>query len=277
MKTEGSFKNKDAQDIIYKAFLPERPKAAVVLVHGLGEHAAKYGYFGESAYEKGMAFFAYDQRGHGRSDGPKCHADSFGDLVEDLRQFVEIAKIESLCDEVFIVGHSMGGLTSLLFSIKYGGGIKGTIVSAPALRFMNSPSGIEGGIVEILALLCPSLTTPNRIPFEYLSHDTEMINETKDDRYSQRVISFRMFTEAKRSAAYVLGNAAAINVPVLLLHGTGDKVIDPAGTKELFQKISSGDKEIKLYEGLYHELLRETTRQEIIDYILGWIAKRTGR
>lgn len=277
MKTEGSFKNKDAQNIIYTAFLPERPKAAIVLVHGLGEHSAKYGYFGESAYEKGMAFFAYDQRGHGRSDGPRCHADSFGDLVEDLRQFVEIAKIESLCDQVFIVGLSMGGLTSLLFSIKYGGLIKGAVVSAPALRFMNPPSGIEGGIVEVLALLCPSLTTPNRIPFEYLSHDTELINETKDDRHTQRVISFRMFTEAKKSAAYVLANAAAINVPVLLLHGTEDKVIDPAGTEELFRKISFGDKEIKLYDGLYHELLRETGRQEIIDHILNWIAKRAGR
>lgn len=277
MKTEGSFKNKDAQNIVYTAFLPERPEAAVVLVHGLGEHSAKYGFFGESAYKKGMAFFAYDQRGHGHSDGPRCHADNFGDLVEDLRQFVEIAKIESLCDKVFIVGLSMGGLTSLLFSIKYGSLIKGTVVSAPALRVMNPPSGIEGGIVEMLALLCPSLTTPNRIPFEYLSHDTGLINETKDDRYSQRVISFRMFTEAKKSAAFILANAAAINVPVLLLHGTEDKVIDPAGTKELFQKIPSGDKEIKLYDGLYHELLRETSRQEIIDHILDWIAKRTGR
>ena len=277
MKTEGSFKNKDAQNIIYTAFLPERPKAAIVLVHGLGEHSAKYGYFGESAYEKGMAFFAHDQRGHGRSDGPRCHADSFGDLVEDLRQFVEIAKIESLCDKVFIVGLSMGGLTSLLFSIKYGGLIKGTVVSAPALRFINPPSGIEEGIVELLALLCPSLTTPNRIPLEHLSHDTELIKETKGDKYSQRVISFRMFTEAKKSAAYVLANAAAINVPVLLLHGTEDKVIDHAGTEELFRKISSGDKEIKLYDGLYHELLRETGRQEIIDHILNWIEKRTGR
>jgi len=277
LRFEGSFKNKDAQSIFYRAFVPEKPKALLVLVHGLGEHSAKYGYFGESAYEKGMAFFAYDQRGHGRSDGPRCHADNFGDLMEDLRQFVEIAKIGSLCDKVFIVGLSMGGLTSLLFSIKYGGMIRGTVVSAPVLRFMHPPSGIEEGIVEILALLCPSLTTPNRIPFEYLSHDTELINETKDDRYSQRVISFRMFTEAKRSAAYVLGNAAAINVPVLLLHGTEDKVIDPAGTKELFRKISSGDKEIKFYDGLYHELLRETGRQEIIDHILDWIAKRTGR
>lgn len=277
MKTEGSFKNKDAQNIIYRAFLPEKPKAAVVLVHGLGEHSAKYDYFGEDAYEKGMAFFAYDQRGHGRSDGPRCHVDKFDDLVEDLRQVVEIAKIESLCDEVFIVGTSMGGLTSLVFSIKHGGRIRGMVASAPALRFANPPSGIVTGMAGLLSHLCPRLTTPNRIPFEYLSHDKEMIEETKDDKYSQRIISFRLFTEMKNAMGYAFENAAAIKVPVLLLHGKEDKVIDPSGTKDLYDKITFGDKEMRSYDGLYHELLRETKRQEIINYILDWITKRTGR
>ncbi len=277
MKTEGYFKNKDAQDILYRAFLPERPKAVIVFVHGLGEHSAKYDYFGESAYERGMAFFEYDQRGHGRSDGPRCHVDRLGDFVEDLRQFVEIAKIESLRDEVFVVGHSLGGLTSLIFSIKYGDRIKGVIASAPALRLVRPPSGIEAGMAELFSHLCPRITTPNKVPFEYLSHDEKLIEETKNDKYPQRILAFRLFTEMKAGMKYALENAAAIKVPVLLLHGTGDKLIDLSGTKDFYDKVISGDKEIKLYDGLYHELLRETERQEIIDYILDWIAKRAGR
>ena len=274
MKTEGSFKNKDAQNIAYRVFIPEKPKAAVILVHGLGEHSAKYNYFGDDAFSRGMAFFAYDQRGHGRSDGPRCHVDAFDDFVEDLRQFVEIAKIESLCEDAFIVGLSMGGLTSLIFSIKYGGMIKGAVACAPALRFASPPSGIVAGTAGLLSVLWPELTTPNRVPFEYLSHDRELINKTRDDKYSQRVLSFRLFTESVNAAAYALGNAAAIKIPVLLLHGTEDKVIDPSGTVEVFQKIAFKDKEIKLYDGLYHELLRETKRREITDRILDWISKR---
>ena len=278
MRTEGSFKNKDAQNIIYTAFLPERPpKTAMVFVHGLGEHAAKYGYFGESACEKGLAFFAYDQRGHGRSDGPRCHIDTLDDFTEDLRQFVEIAKIESLCDEVFVMGHSMGGLTALIFSMKYGDRIKGVIASAPVLRLVKPPSGIKAGIVDLFSRLFPRFTTPNRIPFGYLSHDLKLVEETKNDRYSQRILSFRLFTEMERGMKYALENAAAIRVPILLLHGTGDKVIDLSGTKDFYDRIVFRDKEIKLYDGLYHELLRETERQEIIDYILNWIAKRAGR
>ncbi|MDD5546165.1 MAG: lysophospholipase [Candidatus Omnitrophica bacterium] len=274
MKTEGSFKNKDAQNIFYRAFIPEKPKAAVILVHGLGEHSAKYNYFAEDACKKGMAFFAYDQRGNGRSGGFRCHVDRFDDLVEDLRQFVGIAKIESLCDDAFIVGLSMGGLTSLLFSMKYGGMIKGAVVCAPALRFVSPPTGIEAGMAGLLSFFLPRLTTPNRVPFEYLSHDKELVEKTKGDKQSHRVISFRLFSEATKAAAYALENAASVKVPLLLLQGTGDKVVDPSGTKEFFRKMTFADKEIKLYDGLYHELLRETERQEITDYILGWIAKR---
>ena len=277
MKTEGSFKNKDAQNIIYKAFLSGKPGAAIVFVHGLGEHSAKYDYFGERAYERGITFFAYDQRGHGRSDGSRCHVDRFDDFVEDLRQFVEIAKAESLRDEVFIVGHSMGGLAALIFSIKYGDRIKGVIASAPVLRLVKPPCRIEAGMVKLFSRLCPRLTTPSRIPFEYLSHDKELIRETKDDKYSHRILSFRLFTEMEGGMKYALENAPAINIPVLLLHGTGDKVTDVSGMSDFYDKVISGDKEIKLYEGLYHELLRETKRREIIDYILDWIAKRTGR
>jgi len=98
LKFEGSFKNKDAQNIIYRAFIPDSPKAVVVLAHGLGEHSMKYGYFGDMLYSAGIAAFLYDQRGHGRSQGRRVCVGDFGDYVSDLRQMAAIAKVEALCD-----------------------------------------------------------------------------------------------------------------------------------------------------------------------------------
>lgn len=274
MKFEGSFKNKDAQNLVYRAFIPEDPKAAVVLVHGLGEHSLKYDSMAEMFYDKGFAFFSYDQRGHGRSDGKRVFINKYADLLEDLRQFTDIAKVESLHEDVYLLGLSVGGLTSLIFSIQYGDRIKGVIASAPALRFKKPPSGIEVSLAEPLAFLFPAFTTPNRIPFECLTHDTELIEAQKADKLSLRIISFRMFTEMREAMSYAFDNAAKINTPTLLLHGTDDKVTDPDGTKEFYDKINSGDKEIKLYDGLYHELLRETNRREIIGDIIDWVSKR---
>lgn len=277
MKFEGSFKNKDAQNLVYRAFIPEDPKAAVVMVHGMGEHSLKYDYMAEMFYDKGFAFFSYDQRGHGRSDGKRVFINKYADLLEDLRQFTEIAKVESLCEDVYLLGLSAGGLTSLIFSIQYGGKIRGVIASAPALRFKKPPSGIEVGLAAPLAFLFPTLTTSNRVPFECLTHDAAVIAAQKTDKLSLRIISFRMFVEMRKAMKYVFDNASKIKVPALLLHGTGDNVIDSNATKEFYDKMCSADKEIKLYDGLYHELLRETDRREIIGDIIDWVSKRAGK
>lgn len=277
MKFEGSFKNKDAQNLIYRAFIPENPKAAVVLVHGMGEHSLKYDYMAEMFYDRGIAFFSYDQRGHGRSDGKRACINRFTDLLDDLRQFTDIAKVESLRENVYLLGLSVGGLTALVFAIQYGEKIKGVIASAPALRLKEQPTGIVASLAGPLAFLFPTLTTPNRVPFEYLTHDAAVIEAQKTDKLSLRIISFRMFVETKKAMKYVFDNASKIKVPALLLHGTGDKVIDANATKEFYGKISSADKEIKLYDGLYHELLRETNRREIIGYIIDWVSKRAGK
>ncbi|MFA5165129.1 MAG: lysophospholipase [Candidatus Omnitrophota bacterium] len=279
MKFEGSFKNKDAQNIIYRAFIPGDPKAVVVLAHGLGEHSLKYGYFGEMLYSSGIAAFLYDQRGHGRSQGRRVYAADFGDYVSDLRQMVGIAKVEALCDKVFIVGLSMGGLLALEYAIKYGTGkdaIKGVAVSAPALKLKAPPSGVEKGIVEFIALFMPRLTTPNRIPFEWLTHDKQLMKDTKEDKLSQRVISFGLYIEMTKAMRFVSGNIGKLEVPALFMQGTDDKVVDMDGVREIFEKIPVKDKELALYEGMYHELLRETQRDKVMGRIAEWVLKRAG-
>ncbi len=277
MEFEGSFKNKDAQNLIYRAFIPEGPRASVILVHGLGEHSLKYGYFPKRFYEGGIAVFLYDQRGQGRSDGQKGHVDRFEDYLDDLKQFTEIVKAETLCEDVYLVGLSLGGLISLLFAIDHGEEIRGVVVSAPALRLKNPPSGIEANLAVPMAGLFPRLTVPNRIPFAHLTHDMAMISETKADRLSLRMLSFKLFAEMTKAMKCAFDNASKIDIPALLLHGTEDKVIDVEAAKEFYEKMKSSDKEIKLYDGLYHELFRETRREEILGYTFDWISKRAGK
>ncbi len=274
MRSEGCFKNKDAQNLVYRAFIPEVPKASVIVVHGLGEHSLKYLPLAEKFYRAGIAAFLYDQRGHGYSQGKKGHVDRFDDYLEDLKLFTEIVKAESLSEDVYLIGNSMGGLISIIFAIKYADRIKGIIASSPELRLKNPPGGIEAALLGPLAFLFPSVTTSNRVPFEDLTHDAAMIEEQKADKVSLRMISFRLFVEMTRAMKYTFDNASLLKTPALFLHGAADRVTDPQATKEFFEKIGAADKKLKLYEGLYHELLREMKREEVMDYILDWVSKR---
>ncbi|MFH0771065.1 MAG: alpha/beta hydrolase [Candidatus Omnitrophota bacterium] len=274
MKFEGSFKNKDAQNLIYRAFIPSNPRASVIFVHGLGEHSLKYDFVAEWFYNRAIAFFIYDQRGHGRSQGNRCHAARFDDLVEDLRQVVNIAKAETLREDAYLFGLSMGGLAAIIFALKHSDEIKGVVVSAPVLRLKEPPSKLKVFWAGAFSYLFPSLTVLNGISFESLTHDTAAIAETKTDKFSQQIISLRLFSEMTKSAGYALENARDIKIPILLLQGTEDKVVDVDAIKEFYEKIAVKDKQMALYEGLYHELLRETNKVEIIKRVLNWISER---
>lgn len=274
MKFEGSFKNSDAQNLIYRAFIPEGPLGSVVFVHGLGEHSLKYDGFAERFYKNGIAAFLYDQRGHGRSEGRRGHVNRLEELVEDLRHFVDIVKVQTLRQDVYLIGQSLGGLLSIIFAIRYGKEIKGVVASSPALRLKNPPSGAETVVAKTMMFLDPALTVCNRVPFEDISHDERAVLETKEDKLSHRLISVRLYFEMMDAMRYAFDNISKIGVPILLLHGTGDKVVDADATREFYEGLTSSDKEIKLYPELYHELFREVNKDEIQGHVLNWVLKR---
>lgn len=274
MRFEGSFKNSDEQNLIYRAFIPEDPKASVIFVHGLGEHSLKYDAFAEVFYKNSIAAFSYDQQGHGRSEGKRGYVNRFEDLVKDLRHFVDIVKVETLKEDVFLIGQSLGSLISIVFAIRYSKKIKGVVASSPALRLGNPPSGLETAAAKLLTFFIPALTIFNRIPFEYISHDEKAILETKEDKLSHRMISIRLYLGMLEAMKYAFDNVSKIEVPILLLHGTGDKVTDVNATREFYDGLRSVDKEIKLYPKLYHELFREVEKEKIQGDVLSWVLKR---
>lgn len=271
---EGSFKNCQAQNLSYRAFIPDEPKASVIFVHGLGEHSLKYDAFAERFYKEGFAAFSYDQRGHGRSQGRRAYVNRFEELLEDLKQLVNIAKTQTLAEGVYLIGQSLGGLVSLVYAIKYGSEIKGVVASSPALRLKSPPSVIEIILAKLLISFIPQLAVGNRIPFEDISHDEDAIAEAKADKLSHRLISIRLFFEMLEAMRYAFDNISKIEVPVLLLHGTGDRVTDADATKEFYESLSCADKEIKLYPELYHELFREINKEQIQKQVLDWVLKR---
>jgi acylglycerol lipase len=245
-------------------------KAHVGIVHGIGNHGGGYAALAETLAAGGYTVHAIDQRGHGRSDGPRVSVDRFGDLVEDLRTF--IAKIRACAgtEPVFLFGHSWGGLVSLAYAISWQDEIDGLVLCAPGIRpAAASPEQIA--VVRELARTAPD-TPAVEVNLDKLSRNPLAQQAFNDDPLVHRGrIPARMAVETLDAISEVTTNIARITLPILLLHGTEDHVADPSGSQFVYDHVASTDRTLKLYDGLWHQLFNEPERDEVLTDLSDWI------
>lgn len=251
----------------------DSPIARVVIVHGYAEHGKRYHEFAAYLNNLGIDVLSYDQRGHGMTGGLKAFIARFEYLLDDLNVVLNQAKSDDL--PLFLFGHSMGGLVAVLYCIErditY---LKGMIISAAALKLDDDLSPIMQKLAPILGFLFPTLpTTP--LDTTYLSR-----NETNLKEYLNDPLIYVKGTRARTGAEMIKSIKRAnkifekLNIPFLAMHGTADKLTDPKGTVRLLELAQSTDKEIELYDGLYHELIHEPEKDKVYKDISSWILKR---
>jgi acylglycerol lipase len=262
---EGYFEGVGKVNLFYRHWKITEPKAVVIRVHGFGSHSGRIKHVGQFLLEEGVNFSSYDQRGHGKSGGIRGYVDTFQELLDDLYRFVELSKIES--SPTFLLGSSLGGLISLLFSIKNPNAIEGVIASAPFLKLGPAVTLSSEDIDEFqkLAVLYPAA-------FFKFDYTNQVTSQTEEDDLMHNTMSVKLFSEILRAQKIVLDCARFIVVPSLLLHGSADTIADPSGSVELFDKITNPDKKLILYKSIKHVLLGngDEARLVLMD-IINWI------
>jgi alpha-beta hydrolase superfamily lysophospholipase len=250
----------------------ERPRRGVVLiVHGLGEHSGRYEHVAAALNDMGIEAVGYDQRGHGRSGGPRGgipHADA---LVDDLRHvFDAVATEDPAWKPPFLLGHSMGGAVAARAAT--GGFVtpRGLILSSPALAASLSP------VQRLLALagrLMPDRAVANGLPVDVLSHDEAEIAAYRADPHVHDRISTRLFDFIVSAGAAARADAARLQVPTLGLVAGADRFVDAAGTRAFFAALRPGIGTLHVYDGLYHELFNERAadRARVLTDLRGWL------
>ena len=146
-------------------------RALIVLAHGYAEHIGRYEHVAAYFVARGYAFYAFDQVGHGKSEGKRGHVNAFADYLADLKRFIAFAQEREPGQPTFLLGHSMGGLVSLAFGERQPAELRGIIVSAPALRLAMPVPAWKLGLGKALSGVVPSLALANGIPSEFLTHD----------------------------------------------------------------------------------------------------------
>ena len=245
-------------------------KGEVLLVHGANEHVGRYGHLVAGLNEAGFSVTAVDLRGHGKSYGKRGHVLAWSDYCDDVRTAAGVAG-----KPVFVIAHSMGGLVALDTLRAPGFDVRGVVLSNPLLGLAFTPPKAKTFGAKLLSRVVPALSLGNEVVVEHTSRDPAAQEAYRRDPLISKTLTPRWFVEMQEARARVAGAVSSIGFPLLMLLGTGDKITCPNTAKEVFGSYGGDDKKIVSYEGLYHEILNEPERDQVVADIVEWLKART--
>lgn len=247
--------------------IPDMPKAIVVLVHGLCEHQGRYDYLVGAFNDVGIGIYRFDHRGHGRSEGERTYFDSWDNPVDDTNVILDFAIEQNPDLPVFLVGHSMGGYTVVGHGIKYPGKIDGAVLSGPlvfdhARLIADVPTG-EDPHTKLNNELGEGVCSVKAIRDDYLA-----------DQYNTKTFTLGLCYALNDGVAHFKEKIADYTEDAFILHGELDSLVSTQDAKDLFEQISSKDRQLKIYGNLFHEIFNEYARDEVIQDAYRWILNR---
>ena len=257
-------------------WLPDsEPKAVVLLVHGIAEHIGRYDHVAQAFVSADFAVYGYDHRTHGKSDGdPRTYINPFTQAIDDLALVVTHVRQENPTQKLFVYGHSMGSLISNLYILKNQDIVAGWISSGSPLTSDSNTPALVVQILSFISKFAPTLQLVN-IPPTDLSHDQNIVQAyIHDPLVNAKPTRLGMASAIISHSKTVISQLNTLRLPILLLHGNADKICPMSASKLIYEKASSADKTLKIYEDLYHEIHNETLYGRIMSDIIEWIMGR---
>jgi alpha-beta hydrolase superfamily lysophospholipase len=262
---EGFFSSAGELKLYYRFYPKEAAEHTLVIVHGHGEHCGRYEKFAAVLKDYPVSIATLDLRGHGRSEGAEVYVDSYEDFLQDITAFVLFLESQGWVRGKFILlGHSNGGLISCHWAMRHPEKIQAMILSSPFLGLrLPKPLRI---LNYLLNRLCPRFVYQNPIYPPYLTHNLAEVENYKKDRLIRRKISVRLLNEMilyiRKLESF---GEFQLPFPVYILAAGQERVVDLRKTKNFFQKLRVPAKELKIFEGFYHEIFNELEQEKVFD------------
>jgi len=268
---EMQWQSKDGLKLFAQKWEPKgKVKGVICLVHGLGEHSSRYTHWVEKLNKAGYAFLSFDLRGHGRSEGQRGHTPSYDHYADDVSILLENAAALYHGKPCFLYGHSLGGIIVLYYLIQRQPQLSGAIVTSAGLRNAIQEQKVKVLVARLLGRIMPKGSMASGLEQEALSRDAAVVEAYRSDPLVHDRVSFGLGLSSINSIDYILNNANRINVPLLLMHGTADRLAYCSGSEELAGQVS-GDCTLKLFEVLYHEPHNEPEQEEVFASLKKWL------
>ena len=270
---ESSFEGVGGLKIFTRSWQPAAaPRAVLVIVHGFNSHSGQYFWAAEQFAANGLAVYALDLRGRGRSEGERFYVEKIDDFTDDVETLVKQAKSENPGLPVYVLGHSAGGVTSCVYTLEHQDEIDGLICESFAYE-LPVPD------IALAFLKGLSYITPHTHVFSLnnkdFSRDPAVVESMNED------ILIKGESQPAQTAAAMLRASERlkkefplITLPVLILHGSEDHATKPSGSQHFYEQAGSTDKTLKIYEGHFHDLLNDIDKEVVMADIQNWLDER---
>jgi alpha-beta hydrolase superfamily lysophospholipase len=273
-RREGSFIGFHDVRLYYQAWLPAQVPSRGVLVnlHGLGDHSGLYPAIANYFPARGIAVYGFDMRGNGRSPGQRAYVGGWEEYREDLHAFV--AKVRALEGQpMFLLGNSLGGLVVLDYVLHHGNGLAGVIAAAPVLGDVGVPRYLMA-LGRIMSRIWPRFSLEVGMDLSGLARDPAVVATVLADPLFHRRGTARLSTEVTGAVDRVHARAGELTLPLLILHGSSDRMVPPDGSREFFTKLRGPDRTIREYPGAYHGLFADLNYGEVLEDLDRWLQAR---
>jgi alpha-beta hydrolase superfamily lysophospholipase len=272
---EETIKGSSGLNIFVRSWRPDgKPRAALVIVHGFNSHSGYYGWVAEQLVETGLAVYALDLRGRGKSDGERFYVETFSDYVADVEALMALVKSREPGLRVFLLGHSAGGVVSCIYTLEHQAELAGLVCESFAFQVPAPDFALAA--LKGLSHLAPHAHVL-KLPNEAFSRDPKVVEEMNTDPLiAHEVQPTLTVAEMARADERLKNDFPRITLPLLILHGTADKATKPSGSQLFYDKAGSKDKTLKLYEGHFHDLLNDVDKSVVMADIKGWLGGRLG-
>jgi len=265
------------------------PRAVVLMVHGLGEHASRYDHVAQQLLSWGFAVRAYDQRGHGESGGARGGLSSEALLLDDLAEVVDDTRLRAprlpqaagtnQAEKplpLILLGHSLGGLVVGRFVSLGMRPVDGLVLSSPALD--PGLSAFQKLLLAVLPVVAPNLRVNNGLNPAYLSHDPEVVRKYQADPLVHAKISARLARFIASAGPATVAAAGNWGTPTLLMYAGADKLVNPAGSRAFAEAAAGGPGAkvltVKCFDELYHEIFNESDSAPVFASLKAWLDAR---
>ncbi|RAR63975.1 alpha-beta hydrolase superfamily lysophospholipase [Paraburkholderia unamae] len=262
---------------LYAWRAPTPPRAALALVHGLAEHAGRYAALAARLNAAGIDVYAIDLRGHGRAPGRRAWVARFDEYLDDADALLAHASAQCATRHtpLFLMGHSMGGAIAALYAVERlpqtRVPLAGLLLSSAALAPGRDVPAWMIAASRVVSAIWPRFPAM-KIDAALLARDSAVVEANRADPLVHHgAIPARTGAQLLEAMKRIEAGRADLRVPVLIWHGTGDKLTEPEGSRAFGANVGSPDRTLTLYEGSYHETLNDLDRERVIGAMIDWI------